>query len=53
MNARAEILGKMDPTYTSDTVKTQIRDYKKREAEGKVERYIDSELYAELKEDLA
>ena len=46
--AKAEILGKMDPHYTSDGLKNHILDYNRRKSSGDVETYEGSELQKEL-----
>ena len=43
-NARAQIMGKMDPHFTSDQMKEQIVDYKKRKEQGQVESFEGSEV---------
>ena len=52
MRAKAEILGKMDPGFTSDALKYQIVDFRKRKEEGLVETYDESSLKKELGEEL-
>merc|ERR1719382_285550 len=47
-NAKAEIMGKMDPHFTSDQLKNAIVDFKKREKEGRLETYDKSDLKKEL-----
>ena len=44
MRSKAEILGKMDAGYTSDSLKNHIVDFKKRKEQGLVETYDASEL---------
>ena len=48
LKSKAEILGKMDPGFTSDDVRKQIIDFKKRQQSGLVETYDTSELKKEL-----
>ena len=43
-NARAQIMGKMDPHFTSDQMKEQIVNYKKRKEQGQVEAFEGSEV---------
>ena len=47
-NARAEIMGKMDPTFSSDELKAQIVDFRRRKENNEVEIYDLSELKKEL-----
>ena len=47
-NSRAEIMGKMDPYFSSDQLKSAIVDFKTRQQEGKIETYDTSELKKEL-----
>ena len=46
--SRAEIMGKMDPYFTSDQLKEAIVDFRAREEIGKVETYDKSALKKEL-----
>ena len=46
--SRAEIMGKMDPYFTSDQLKEAIVDFRAREEMGKIETYDKSELKKEL-----
>ena len=43
-NSRAEIMGKMDPYFTSDQLKEAIVSFKERQANGKIETYDESDL---------
>ena len=43
LQSKAEILGKMDPDISSDNLKKVIIDFKRREAEGLVERFEGSQ----------
>ena len=47
-NSRAEIMGKMDPYFTSDQLKDAIINFRKREREGQAETYDKSDLKKEL-----
>ena len=47
-NSRAEIMGKMDPYFTSDQLKEGIVNFRKREREGQAETYDKSDLKKEL-----
>ena len=40
-HSHAEVMGRMNEGYTSDELKLQIRSYKQRQSEGKVETYKD------------
>ena len=51
-HSRAEIMGKMDPYFTSDALKEQIVDYNKRKQQGQVETYEGSEIHKKLGESL-
>lgn len=46
--SQAEILGKMDVEFTSDNLKQQIVDFKRRDKLGQVERYEGSQAQKEL-----
>ena len=47
-NSRAEIMGKMDPYFTSDQLKEAIVSFNQRKQEGTLETYETSELKKEL-----
>ena len=42
--ARAEIMGKMDPQFSSDAVRQSVIDYKRRVRKGEVQSYLDAEM---------
>ena len=45
---RAEVMGKMDPYFTSDQLKEAIVSFKQRKQDGTLETYDESELKKEL-----